>query len=139
MLGAGVVLATAILVGAMVLPLLLGEQHAASERPRIQSLVDSVVAAEVEKLKTESAYVPIAFGASNPEIGIPATDRRTIADYAIVARQVSSGAFRVQAWPRPSALASDHAAAVSYFVELSDDGRILTQGWLPDAADEGGK
>jgi hypothetical protein len=125
----GVLAATATLGAAMVLPVLGAHQQALKEQPRVQSLVETVVAGEIAARGTHGGYHLIPFGSSDPGIALGTNDRAAIADYAVEARQVSDDRFRIQAWPRPSALDRGRAAAVSYFVELSSDGKVLAQGW----------
>lgn len=126
----GVMAATAAMGAAMVLPMIGAHRQALAEQPRVQSLVDTVVGGEIKALTIHGSFQAIPFGTNDPEIALDTASRASIADYAIEARHVSKNRFRVQAWPRPNALERGHAAAISYFVDLSASGDILDQGWV---------
>ncbi len=126
----GVMATTTAMGAAMVLPMIGAHRQALAEQPRVQSLVDTVVSSEIKALTVHGNYRKIPFGASEPDIALDADSHAAMTDYAIEARQISEDRFRVQAWPRPKSLERGHAAAVSYFVDLSASGQILDQGWV---------
>ncbi|MFZ1991359.1 MAG: hypothetical protein WAW96_16490 [Alphaproteobacteria bacterium] len=126
----GVMATTAAMGAAMVLPLLGAHRQAIEEQPRVQSLVETVVKGELETFNRHGGFSAIPFGSSDPGIVLGTTDRAAIADYAVEARPISDDRFRVQAWPRPNALKHGRAAAVSYYVDLSANGKIVDQGWV---------
>lgn len=125
----GVMATTAAMGAAMVLPMIGAHRQALAEQPRVQQLVDTVVSGEVATLLAHGDFQAITFGASDAGLALDGEERAAIADYAVEARQISKNRFRVQAWPRPDALKHGRAAAVSYFVDLSAEGKIIDQGW----------
>ena len=133
----GIMATTTAMGAAMVLPMIGAHRQALAEQPRVQSLVETVVAGEVEALGTHGVYKKISFGANDPGIALNVQNRLAIRDYAIEARQIADDKFRIQAWPRPKALAHGHAAAISYFVDLSASGKVLNRGWV--GQDEAGE
>ena len=126
----GVMATTAAMGAAMVLPLLGAHKQALEEQPRVQALVETVVKGELATLRRHGNYSAIPFGSSDPGITLGTTERSAIVDYAIEARPISDDRIRIQAWPRPNALKDGHAAAVSYYVDLSANGKIAGQGWV---------
>jgi len=132
----GVVATTAAIGAAMVLPMLGAHEQALEEQPRVQSLVETVAKGELETLNRGGSYKAITFGSSDLSSALSALDHGAIADYAVEARLISDDRFRVQAWPRPTALKHGHAAAISYYVDLSADGKILDQGWVGQDGDD---
>lgn len=134
----GIIGTVAALGAAMLLPMLGAHQQALEEQPRVQSLVESVANGELGALTRHGGYSPIGFGSNALGFALGPEDSAAIADYAVEARQISDDRFRIQAWPRPSALKHGHAAAISYFVDLSANGKILDQGWVgqDDDSDE---
>jgi hypothetical protein len=119
-----------------VMPLFAERQQAEAERPRVQALVETVVAAEIEQRKSGAGYFEVSFGGHLPGATLSLSDKEAVADYAIEARQGPDGAFRIQAWPRPEALRRGRAAAVSYYVDLSVGGAIIDEGWVGSELDQ---
>ena len=121
-----------------VLSMLGAHEQALKEQPRVQSLVETIANGELNALSRHGGYSEISFGAGAASFKLDAQTAAAIADYGIEARQISDERFRIQAWPRPKALKHGHAAAVSYFVDLSANGKILDRGWVgqDDASDE---
>ena len=125
------VMATSAATGSvMVLPMIGAHKQALAEQPRVKSLVNDVVTGEIKILAQRGTYVLIEFGANDLGIALNSESHAAIVNYAVEARRTSDGRFRVQAWPRPVALEHGHAAAVSYYVDLSAGGKIIDRGWV---------
>ena len=93
----GIAAAAGALGAAVVLPMVGAHQQALKEQPRVQSLVETVVAGEINTRVSRGRYSAIAFGSSETGIALGSSDRAAILDYAVEARQIADDRFRIQA------------------------------------------
>lgn len=119
------------MVVSIILPVTFFKGRVAAQRERIISLVDAVVIIELEAQQRADNFIRISFQDNVSEFAYGLTDDYVTEHYAVEARYLPEGKLRVQAWPRPVALENNQAAALSYFVDLSDIGKIINSGWMP--------